>query len=110
MYDQNLLEKAHKIAEHLNSKGYNIQNVGGIKKGTGLFFNKSKNDMISLTHYFVEVPSPWESGIQLHFTYINGVLKYKGKGAFSYRNDKYKTPENDKIIQDIAGMVETLVL
>ena len=98
-----LQSKARKLAEHLNSIGYNIETVIAYTKGQKVLFKKVQEDMIFISQYFGR---EWASGVQLKFKVIDSKLIFLGKGAFGFHNDEYDTTVNNNVLTNLIQIVE----
>ena len=96
---KDLKNYADALAEDLNLN-FNIRTVQTFNKGERALFKKIPEDTIVLTHYFGS--DGWNSGVQLMFHKIGDNLIFKGRGVFGFRDDKYDTPENNKILDEIV--------
>ena len=94
---------ARAVIEFVNSKGFNIDTFQTISKGQRILFKKFKEDRVVLNQYF---DKSWDSGIQLAFSVIDDKFKFLGYGAFKWRNEKYDTVENVKIVKKLIQEVE----
>jgi len=102
-----LQSKAKKLAEHLNSIGFNIETVISYTKGQQVLFKKVPEDMIFISQYFGR---EWASGVQLKFKLINSKLIFLGKGAFGFHSDKYDTTVNNSVLTKLVQTVENYTI
>jgi hypothetical protein len=97
------LDRVTELQNHLSTSKYNVTFVKTFNKGETVLFKTVKEDKLILSLYFsVE----WAIGIQLVFNFINGKFIFLKKGAFDFRDDKYNTPENNKILDSFIKEVE----
>ena len=95
--NEDLMKIGRNVSDKLNRTGYNIHTVQG--------FVKNSKNLIALNQYF---SVGWDSGIKLKFELIDNKLKFVGYGAFAFRNDKYDTIENKKILENLIKDVENI--
>jgi len=104
IFDPILMEKAKKVADIVNKKGYNIEIVQAFKEGQRILFKRVKKDTVFFTQYFDH--TSWDSGVQLQFRPTDSRLKFISDRGRKFRNDKYNTDHNNEIIKNLISDIE----
>lgn len=101
MFSKKLVE----LQSYLINSNHNAKFTMSFNKGQWRLIKKVKENVAIVTYSF---SNEWDSGIQLNFNCIDGKFIFSNFGAFKFRNDKYDTPTNNKIISSFIKDIENL--